>query len=79
MPLEISTLDHPNPAAPWYLGSGNSGTDLAHAWYIGFAPRENPKIAFCVLVEYGGSGGITAAAVAHDVLAACVEHGYLSR
>jgi len=79
VPLEISTLDHPNPAAPWYLGSGNSGTDLAHAWYIGFAPRENPKIAFCVLVEYGGSGGITAAAVAHDVLAACVEHGYLSR
>ncbi len=79
VPLKISTLTDPNPDAPWYLGSGGSGKDLAHAWYIGFAPRQNPKIAFCVLVEYGGSGGVTAAAVAHEVLAACVEHGYLTK
>ncbi len=77
VPLELGTEAAPNPVAPWYQGSGRSGTDVAHAWYMGFAPRENPKIAFVVLVEYGGSGGITAAAVAHDVLAACVKHGYL--
>ncbi len=78
IPLELGTETAPNPIAPWYQGSGQSGTDVAHAWYMGFAPRENPKIAFVVLVEYGGSGGVTAAAVAHDVLAACIKHGYLS-
>jgi len=78
VPLQPGTSENPNPLAPWYQGSGKDEKDLAHAWYIGFAPRENPQIAFAVLVEYGGSGGITAAAVAHDVLAACVKQGYLS-
>ena len=35
-----------------------------HAWYIGFAPYENPEIAICVLVENGGSGGGVAAPIA---------------
>jgi penicillin-binding protein 2 len=78
-PLRPSTEQDPNPAAPWYLGSGNSGTDLAHAWYIGFAPHEHPRIAFCVMIEYGGSGGTTAAVVARQVLEACVEQGYLPK
>ena len=78
-PLEPSTKLKPNPIVPWYLGSGNSGTDLSHAWYIGFAPRQNPRIAFCVMIEYGGSGGLTAASVAKQVLEACEEQGYLPK
>ena len=35
-----------------------------HAWFIGFAPRENPKIAICVLVENAGYGGAFAAPIA---------------
>jgi len=35
-----------------------------HAWFIGFAPRENPKIAICVLVENAGFGGAFAAPIA---------------
>ena len=38
-----------------------------HAWYIGFAPAENPRIAIAVLVENGGFGGQTAAPVARQV------------
>ncbi len=38
-----------------------------HAWYIGFAPAENPVIALAVLVENGGFGGQTAAPVARQV------------
>ena len=38
-----------------------------HAWYIGFAPAENPQIALAVLVENGGFGGQTAAPVARQV------------
>ena len=35
-----------------------------HAWLAGFAPRDNPKIAFVVMVEHGGHGGDEAAKIA---------------
>jgi penicillin-binding protein 2 len=35
-----------------------------HAWYIGFAPLENPRIAIAVLIENAGFGGSFAAPVA---------------
>lgn len=35
-----------------------------HAWFIGFAPVENPKIAICVLIENVGYGGSFAAPIA---------------
>jgi penicillin-binding protein 2 len=75
--LRLSTAGNPNPMAPWYRGTGQSGQDRAHAWFIGFAPAERPKIAFCVLVEYGGGGGIAAAPIARDIVQACVDAGYL--
>jgi penicillin-binding protein 2 len=42
---------------------------LPHGWFIGFAPKDHPRIAVAVLVEHGGSGGEAAAPVAHDILA----------
>jgi len=39
-----------------------------HAWFIGFAPREQPEIAFSILVEKGGSGGAIAAPIARGLL-----------
>jgi penicillin-binding protein 2 len=78
-PLAISTAEHPNPLAPWYRGTGASGTDLSHAWFIGYAPADHPKVAVAVMVEYGGSGGATAGVIAKSVLEACIEHGYLPR
>ncbi len=39
-----------------------------HAWFIGFAPFENPVIALAVLVENGGGGGAVAAPLASLVL-----------
>ena len=39
-----------------------------HAWFIAFAPVENPSIAISVLVENGGGGSAVAAPVARDVL-----------
>lgn len=39
-----------------------------HAWFIGFAPADNPKIALAVLAENGGHGGSTAAPIARKVL-----------
>jgi len=39
-----------------------------HAWFIAYAPEENPRIAMAVLVENGGHGGGTAAPIARKVL-----------
>ncbi|HEY7119982.1 MAG TPA: penicillin-binding transpeptidase domain-containing protein [Tepidisphaeraceae bacterium] len=72
-----STPEAPNKDLPWYRGSGNSGDELGHAWFIGFAPADHPKIAFAVLVEYGGAGGKDAGPVATAILEGCIEHGYL--
>ena len=39
-----------------------------HAWFIAFAPVEDPRIAIAVLVENGGFGGATSAPIAQKVL-----------
>jgi penicillin-binding protein 2 len=39
-----------------------------HAWFVGYAPAENPTIAFAIIVEHGGHGGAIAAPMAREVL-----------
>ncbi|MDD3884334.1 MAG: penicillin-binding protein 2 [Gallionella sp.] len=39
-----------------------------HAWFIAYAPAEQPKIALVVLAENGGHGGGTAAPIARKVM-----------
>ena len=39
-----------------------------HAWFMAFAPAEDPKIAIAVLVEHGGHGGSDAAPLARLVM-----------
>lgn len=39
-----------------------------HAWFVAFAPGENPGIAMAVFVEHGGHGGTTAAPIAKAVI-----------
>lgn len=39
-----------------------------HAWFIAFAPAEDPKIALAVLVENGGHGGSAAAPIARQMM-----------
>jgi penicillin-binding protein 2 len=40
----------------------------AHAWFIAYAPAENPKIAVSVLVEQGEHGSSTAAPIAAELI-----------
>ena len=75
---EFSTKTFTNPDAPWYRNTGESNRDLSHAWFIGFAPAQNPRIAFAVLVEYGGGGGAVAGPVAQALLEAADQEGYLA-
>jgi penicillin-binding protein 2 len=76
--LRPATAADPNPVAPWYRGS-DDGKTVNHAWFIGFAPAEDPKIAVCVFVEYGLSGGAAAGTIAGQVFGLCMEKGYLTR
>jgi penicillin-binding protein 2 len=39
-----------------------------HAWFIAFAPADNPRIAVVVFVENGGSGSGTAAPIASTII-----------
>ncbi|NLE74416.1 MAG: cell division protein FtsI [Actinobacteria bacterium] len=39
-----------------------------HAWFIGFAPAEAPRVAVAVIVENAGTGGAIAAPVAKRVM-----------
>ncbi len=38
-----------------------------HAWFVGFAPADDPKIAVAVILEHGGLGGREAAPVAREI------------
>lgn len=45
------------------------GENKEHAWFIGFAPVENPQIAVAVILEYSGStGGGQAAPIARELM-----------
>jgi len=47
---------------------GEKGRNLGdHAWFIAYAPSDNPSVAISVLVEYGGHGSSAAAPVAKMV------------
>lgn len=55
--------------------AGKTGTaqytnakDDNHAWFICFAPYEDPKYAICVFVEHGASGGRVAAPLARKIM-----------
>jgi penicillin-binding protein 2 len=39
-----------------------------HAWFVAFAPVEDPKIAVAVLAEHMGHGGSAAAPLAKEVI-----------
>lgn len=49
-------------------GSAEAPNNQVHAWFVGFAPFENPEIAIVVMVENGGHGNYTAEVV-RDIMA----------
>ncbi len=49
-------------------GSAEAPNNQVHAWFVGFAPFEDPEIAIVVMVENGGHGNYTAEVV-RDIMA----------
>jgi cell division protein FtsI/penicillin-binding protein 2 len=62
------------PGAAWRV-AGKTGTATAtrgswtHAWFVGYAPAEDPEIVLVVFLERG-RGGSQAAAIAREIFAA---------
>jgi penicillin-binding protein 2 len=55
----------------WLKTAGKTGTaqnshGAPHAWYIAYAPADDPQIAIAVIVENAGHGGEVAAPIARD-------------
>jgi penicillin-binding protein 2 len=57
-----ATARIPGIAIAGKTGTAQNPHGKDHAWFIGFAPFENPKIAVCVLVENSGFGATHAEA-----------------
>ncbi len=67
-------------AALPFTSAGKTGTaqfgseEKTHAWYIGYAPYENPEIVVVVLVEGGGEGNAISVPVAGRVFSYYMSH-----
>lgn len=63
-----------------FTSAGKTGTaqfgseEKTHAWYIGYAPYENPEIVVVVLVEGGGEGNAISVPVAGRVFTHYMSH-----
>ena len=40
----------------------------SHAWFVSYAPSEEPQIAIAILVEHGGHGSSAAAPIAKELI-----------
>jgi len=61
--------------------AGKTGTaesqGVDHAWFAGYAPAEQPRIAFVVVLEQGGSGGKAAGPLARKLVQTLAELGLI--
>ena len=58
-------------------GTADNPHGRPHAWFVGFAPVENPRLALAVVVENAGEGGRFAAPIARLVFEEAMKNGYL--
>lgn len=57
-------------------GTAEVGGKADHSWFAGFAPVESPRIAFCIVLEHGGSGA-NAAPIVRQLMTEMIGLGML--
>jgi peptidoglycan glycosyltransferase len=63
----------PDPDAPPPKDPEEDPKQIVDAWFIAFAPANNPKLAICVmLVDAEGDGGEVAAPIARSILSSAL-------
>jgi len=55
-------------------GTAENPHGKSHAWFIGFAPSQDPQLAIAVIVENGGTGGTIAAPIAKEIFLNALEN-----
>jgi penicillin-binding protein A len=58
----------PNVTVAGKTGTATNPHGRSHAWFVAFAPAENPRVAVAVVVENVGYGGTYAAPIVREVL-----------
>ncbi len=59
--------------------TGTAETNGAdHAWFAGYVPAEQPRVAFVVVLEHGGSGGKSAGPIARQFVSGLLELGLVT-
>jgi penicillin-binding protein 2 len=59
-------------------GTAQAGKGQAdHAWFAGYAPADNPRVAFAVVLEHAGSGSKSAGPLARQLVEALLADGVL--
>ena len=65
--------------------AGKTGTAEAspgkpdHAWFIGYTPADNPRYAFAVVLEHGGSGSKAAGPIARELVRSLSNLGLIEQ
>lgn len=58
-------------------GTAQNPQGRTHAWFCGFAPYNDPKVAVVVFLEHGGKGGLEPASIAKGIFEEAEKRGYL--
>lgn len=67
-PAKIKNVEVAGKTGTAEVAGGNP-----HAWFVGFAPAQNPKVAVVVLLEGGGGGGANASPIAKKIMQAVLD------
>lgn len=74
-----STVDLAEVAISGKTGTAQTGGGRPdHAWFVGYAPADRPQIAFAIVLEHGGDGGLAAGPIAKQLVAQLHDAGYFS-
>ncbi|HWC77295.1 MAG TPA: penicillin-binding transpeptidase domain-containing protein [Blastocatellia bacterium] len=77
---EVPLYDRQGNPVTWVDENGKKHTrrvGVTDSWFIGFAPADNPRIAYAVMVEGGGAGGHVAAPIAVKLIEKAAQLGYM--
>lgn len=56
-------------------GTAENSSGKSHAWFIGFAPADNPKVAVAIILEEDGTtGGASAAPIGRDIMIQAINN-----
>jgi penicillin-binding protein 2 len=74
----FKTVRSPHVSIAGKTGTAETGGGRPdHAWFVGYAPAERPRVAFVVVLEHAGSGGHAAGPVARRFVEAMLRLGLL--